>query len=473
MEGKNREKEIVDMVELNQIYQKLPIPIQNFACSLEGWRIQRTRFGRSFTDLLNNLEARLKWSKDEMEQFQAQRLQSFIEHCATSVPYYQRKFKELGIKPQDIKNRSDLSCLPILTKQEVINNLADFTSTAIPKSKQTIIQTSGSTGSGLRFATTFEAVQEQWAIWWRFRRQVGIDLGTWCGYFVGHPVVPLVQHRPPFWRYNYPGCQIFFSAYHINFENMKYYVDELRRKQPPWLHGYPSLLALLASYILETKSDLGYQVKKISIGAENLLQNQIDLMEKAFGVRPNQHYGMTEAVANISQCKKGNLHVDEDFAVAEFIADEANQRYRIVGTNLSNLATPLLRYDVNDMVNTIDHDDCNCGLPGRVVSGIDGREEDYIILKNGVRLGRLDHIFKGIPEVREAQIIQKNIGELIICVVRGIGFNDDIHEKIIYETRKRVGSEAEIIINYVDELTRSSRGKLRFVISELQSARIG
>ncbi|MGQ9847591.1 MAG: hypothetical protein ACUVQP_08860 [Bacteroidales bacterium] len=105
----------------------------------------------------------------------------------------------------------------------------------------------------MRFASTRIALQEQWATWWRYFHWHGIKLGTWCGYFGGRLVVPISQKNPPFWRYNYPGKQIFFSAYHMNERNLKFYIEELRKKKPPWIHGYPSLISLISEYIVEKK----------------------------------------------------------------------------------------------------------------------------------------------------------------------------------------------------------------------------
>jgi len=61
-------------------------------------------------------------------------------------------------------------------------------------------------------------------------------------------------------------------------------------------------------------------------------------MEAAFGLRPIQHYGMAEGVANISQCENGKLHVDEDFAAVECLPiDEGGESdcYKVIGTNVS------------------------------------------------------------------------------------------------------------------------------------------
>ena len=390
-------------MNLEGIYSILPSWAKNAAINLEGYRIKRTRYSPAFFSLLKEAKKRTYWSKDEIIAFRNKRLNKFVVHCYESVPYYKRKFKEWGVDPFSIKTLDDLSVkIPVLTKKEVQDNINDLISDKIPKKDRIISHTSGTTGGGLHFVTTKESIQELWAIWWRYRQWHGIKIDTWCGYFGGRTIISPKQIIPPFWRYNYPGKQIIFSSYHMSKDNLKYYIEELNKAKPLWLHGYPSLLSILASYIIETGDKLSYDVKWITIGAENLLSYQKKLISDAFGIDPIQHYGLAEAAANISQCEEGNLHVDEDLSAVEFIPNSFGS-FKIIGTNFTNLAMPLLRYDTQDLAVPI-KGDCSCGRPGRLVKQIDGRLEDYVILRNGAKIGRLDHIFKDLIMVREAQI---------------------------------------------------------------------
>jgi phenylacetate-coenzyme A ligase PaaK-like adenylate-forming protein len=458
------------MPDLERAYSKLPVALQHAACSVAGWRVEQTRFGGEFPRLLAEAESRSLLSYEEISEFRDRRLADFARHCFDHSSFYRQRFEEAGLGPGDVRGLDDIAQLPVLTKYQVRENLGQLTVQGGPRDRRKVVHTSGTTGGGLRFASTERAVQEQWSVWWRYRRWHGIQRGTWCGHFAGRTVVPLSQQRPPFWRYNRPGRQVIFSGYHMSPENLGAYVDELRGRKPPWLHGYPSLLALLAAHVVESKADLGYEIRWITTGAENLLPHQSDVISRAFGVRPVQHYGMAEAVANISECDRGALHVDEDFAAVEFVPQDSGM-HAIVGTNFTNPLTPLLRYQVEDLV-TLDQRDCDCGRPGRVVSRIDGRMEDYVLLTNGARLGRMDHIFKDMVNVREAQILQRRVGEMTIRVVRMPNYTEADEQSVLRETRQRVGDEAEVKIEYVDQLERSAIGKLRFVISEIPEGRL-
>lgn len=455
------------MVNLENLYLKLPISLQHLICSLEGWRIQRSRFGNDFPVLLQEAENRTFWLAEQIRAYRDQCLRTFVKHSFDTVPFYRKQFKKRGINPNEIQTIEDLQRVPIITKEEVQDHYHGMVSEKIPKRQQIMVHTSGTTGGGLRFATTLRSIREQWAIIWRYFRWHEIKLGTWCGYFGGRLIVPLSQEDPPFWRYNHPGKQILFSGHHMSWRNMRVYAEELKRSRPPWLHAYPSLLTLLATYIIETGFDIGYQIRWITIGAESLLPLQAKLLEKALGVRPKQNYGLGEAVANISECEYGKLHVDEDFAAVEFVPNRDDGGYRIIGTNFTNFATPLLRYDTQDVV-TLSSETCACGRPGRLIESIDGRKEDYVVLKNGVCLGRMDHIFKDLTHIREAQIYQKRPGELTIRVVRGVNYRKEDEKRLMQEVRKRVGDYADVSIEFREKLERSRSGKLRFVVSEIK-----
>jgi phenylacetate-CoA ligase len=456
------------MTFAQELYLRLPGALQNLVCSLEGSRIQRRRYGGNFEQILREAEARGQWSPERIEEFRDRCLAWFIREVAAKTPFYRRRFREAGLDPERVRTLSDLSALPILTKHEVQEHLEELTPEGFKLGRRLVVHTSGTTGGGLRFPITVEAEREQWAIWWRYRRWHGIDLGTWCGYFGGRLMMPAARTRPPFWRVSYPTRQILFSGHHISPHNLPHYVAELRRRRPPWLHGYPSLLVLLAGHLLDLGEELGYRPGWVTTGAENLSPEQAALLERAFGVRPRQHYGMAEAVANFSECEQGRLHVDEDFAAVEFVRSEDGLTYRVVGTNFSNPATPLVRYDTGDLVTLGEGDRCSCGRPGRIVERVDGRAPDFLVLRDGRRFGPANHLFKYLVNVREAQLYQRAPGEITVRVVRGAHFTVRDEQRLWREISQRLGEGNRVEIEYVETIERGPGGKHLVVVSELR-----
>ena len=459
-------------MDYEKIYLGLPTPAQNLVCSLKGWQVEHERYGPGFRAALQAAEQRTFWPAEKLKEFQNARLREIVAYAARHVPWYRRAFAEHRVPVAHVRSIDDLAeYLPVLTKEEIQAHTSDFFSDEIPPSRRVPMRTSGTTGGGLRFFGTSETSDETWACWWRYRRWHGIQLKTWCGLFGGRSIVPPAQTSPPFWRINYPARQVLFSAYHATAHNLDSYLLEIQRRRLPWLHGYPSQLALLAERALSSGIDLRAHLRWITIGAENLLTLQADLITHAFGVAPIQHYGQNEAVANISECPERRLHVDEDYSAVEMLAESPAGPFRVIGTALYNKATVMLRYDTQDLVAHLPNEECKCGRSGRVVAQIDGRREDYVVLANGARVGRMDHIFKDMVNIREAQIAQRRDGTLTFRVVRRSSYNDDDERRLLEEARRRLG-DTDIALEYVDALPRTATGKLRFVISEMEQGQL-
>jgi len=447
-------------VDKMQLYNRLPVFLQNAACGIQGWKINRNRYSATFWRLLSEYEERSSWTNDQLNDYRDKQLRKMIHHCYNTVPYYKRLFDARDINPDSIKHLEDLSCIPILTKKIVNRNPADFISQGYT-GKRIKHHTSGTTGSGFIFYTTPEAINEQWACWWRYRRALGIQYGIKQATFGTQRIVPAKQKKPPFWRYNKPCGQIYFSAFHMKDEYLYSYYKELLHSKVSWIHGYPSLLTALASYMVRKNVSLS-AVKWVTTGAENLLDYQSSLIEQAFGVKPYNHYGMCEGVANFSQRIDGRMFVDEDFSAVEFISRDDGSS-EVVGTTLTNYLMPLLRWQVGDVVKV------NKDKYGkREIVSIDGRSEDYLYLPNGTKIGKLDHVFKDTLYFAEAQIHQNADYSITLYVVKT---QDDTREDECLALRELAASLNETVpisFMYVDRVPRSDSGKLRFVVSEVE-----
>lgn len=449
------------------IYSRLPIPLQNLACSIYGYRISRQRYNYDYRQIEKDVIEREYWSNEKLKNYKNKKIKNMVAFAYQYVPYYQKLFKQLSLAPQDITTGEALTALvPVLEKNTVQQKTNEFIPTCLNEIKHSVVKTSGTTGKGLVFPFSMDTEREQWAVWWRYRSRFGLNRNTWYAHFYGKNIVPFEQAKPPFWRLNYPGKQILFSAYHMRRENLPYYIEALNKYRPPWIQGYPSLLNIVAEYILETEQ-LEYQPKVVTIGSESLLSHQKIKIEAAFKAQCRQHYGLTEATANISECPEGNLHVDEDFGYLEFIENQYGHK-EIISTGFNNKAFVLLRYNTGDVATLpISAERCPCGRSGGVVSDIDGRIEDYIVTMDNRRVGRLDHIVKDMVNIKECQIIQEKINRIVIKIVKAPNYTGNDENKLIRETKKRVGQDMHVVPAYVDSLERSKTGKLRFVISKL------
>lgn len=75
------------ILDLETLYLKLPISMQQIACSLAGARIRRTRYGSAFPSLLREAESRAFWPAEQVHPYRDQRLRAMAQHCADTVPF--------------------------------------------------------------------------------------------------------------------------------------------------------------------------------------------------------------------------------------------------------------------------------------------------------------------------------------------------------------------------------------------------
>ncbi len=447
------------------VYLRLPIFLQNLVVSLEGFRIQARRYGNRYISVERQIHAQSSLNSIQLYELRSRLLRSHF-HAAYRSPFWLNCFNQYGVNIFSEDPFSELAKLPVLTKDIVKDNLDDIINPSYSRNSLFWIRTSGTTGSGLVFPSLLSTEHYVWSYWWRYRHCHGLSRKSLCGYFGGRSIVPISQQRPPFWRYNIPARQIMFSCYHLSLNTAPLYLNALQKSGVEWIHGYPSVITLLANYIIDLGLDVNLQnLKCITTGAESISTAQKNVISRAFDVPVVEHYGQAEAVANISQCERGCLHIDEDFSHVEIIDNpQGFGGSSLVGTNWLNPAFPLFRYDTSDLVKTSSLI-CSCGRIGRVVSSIDGRKEDYIVLPSGAKIGRLDHIFKDMTNVHQAQFVQTDATSVKLFIVKNSLFarRDELH--LMSELRQRLGPDIKINIDFVDDIPRTSRGKHRLVKS--------
>lgn len=453
------------MSNREKIYNYLPTFIQDGAISLESYRIKKRRYSPSFYKYLSAAEERSRLNKSEIESYVLARLKENLIIAYNQSSYYKDLLNQFNINPYTFSDIDNLKILPIQNKRTIIENFDQILNRDY-KGKYFQSHTSGTTGAGFIFPQTIESEHQQWSVWWRYRKNIGIDLNSWCMIFGGRSIISPERNKPPYWKW-LPGLkQVSFSMYHLNQDTVKHYVDKINCLNIGWIHGYPSTISYLSSLILEQGLKINNPIKFVTTGAENLLDYQKKIIHEVFKVLPFQHYGLAEPVANISECEFRKLHVDEDFSFVELVPEEDNPKHlRIIGTSFTNEVLQFIRYDTKDIVTLADNQQCMCGRMGRIIESIDGRSEDFITMKNGTKIGRLDHILKDMINIKEAQIRQDKEGHVSFFIVKTDQFEyqDEVLLKNEIESRLILDNYD---ITYVNHIPKTSSGKHKFVISE-------
>lgn len=436
-----------------KLYSSSPIWVQNIICSIVGWRKKLIRSNNRKLSEVSNPQELDSFIKDKL---------IIISDFYSKNEFWNEAFLDLNnglVTGGNIQN--NWKKIPHTDKKYLIENSNQFNLSE----KDTIeISTSGSSGASFTFLRSFEADSKMWSFFERFRERHGWEKRFWCGYFCSNQVVDIKQKSGPFWRLNFPGKQIIFSNFHLTLDSVASYVDCLNKKKPEWIHGFPSFLYSVSTFALQSGIKLEYQPKLITVGSENLDRQQKNVIESFFGNKVRDLYCQCEGVAMISECKAGNLHIEEDFSFVE-LENVGGDVYELVGTSFYNFSFPFIRYRTGDLV-TYNGKKCDCGHLGRVINNIDGRKDDYILLNSGAQLGRLSRLFSGVSNIQQAQIKQNKDLAITIYVVKSTSFSDLDHLKLKESVLSFLGNDTEYKILYVTEIKKSKNGKSRLVIKE-------
>ena len=324
------------------------------------------------------------------------------------------------------------------------------------------LETSGTTGEGLKIPVSKNFVRLQWAIFEKQWREFDL-LNEWRFQFSGFNRFSSGRIH----HVDYSGRKIFLSQYALNKNTISEYIKVIGKNQHVrWLHGYPSAIRNLV--FLAERAGLWHKLKRIesvSMSSETVTDLlRVRLVE--LGVKNIiEIYGQTEGVANFFTCRHGSLHVNEYFSSVEFLQSE--EGYLIVGSQMHNEAFPFYRYNTGDTVATVNIG-CACGRTSRIVTGITGRVDDYLVLQDGSRIGRLDHLTKGNMLIEQAQIVQERKGNCIFKIVAAPKNRDQVKRSLQLSCSKYLGESFSVEFEFVEQIATEKNGKIKFIKSKVK-----
>ena len=458
------------MVSVQDIMPMLPGPVRNTALTLAGYWIYRSRFNKHFFKMLTEFEGSVDGPLEALHGIQRRRLDAWIVHARTHVPFY-ADLAPPSQKTDDLEAIADnLAQIPPLEKDTYAQQTEAFLSRAVARRSTRRSRTSGTTGTALPLWHTQETLAEEYATIWRMYRRYGVRLRDPKMSFGGNIITPFRQKRPPYWRTNFYEGQTLFSTYHLKPRNLQSYVTAIHRTEARYAQGYPSSLNLVARALLDAGRPLPKgRLAAVFPSSERLLASHRETIEAAFNAPVVNRYGSSEFAVSMTGCELNNLHVDMEFCIVEVEPEEVTADYvrgPLLVTGLAQSATPFLRYRIGD-VGTRSKHACPCGRPGDVFIDVDGRTDDYIMTPDNRLVGRLDHIFKDMHQIAEAQICQSEKTSIEVRVVPRIDYDGTSERRLRSEIRRRLGDEIGIEIVLMGEIPRERNGKFRAVKSTI------
>ncbi len=459
---------------LAHLYRLSPVAWQNALLSAFGRRLNRERYGGRFAEFRALLEDSQWWEPARMRAWQEDRLRVVLAHAYEHVPYYRESFRRHGYDPARFGGLDDLRRLPVLDRATVKHH-ADKLKSRDRRLRLTGGHTSGTTGSPISLVYDAGMVEMNYAAMDRQYRWAGLRLaesGDRVAVLRGNVIVPLGQKRPPFWRHNRALNQLLCSTFHLSPANLDTYLAALREFAPAAVDGYPSSLYVLAKLLLNRGKRL--PVRAAITSSETLYDFQRDAIETAFECRVFDYYAAAERVIFTVECDRHEgHHLCEEYGITELLGDSDTAvpdgvEGVMVGTSLHNLGMPLIRYRTTDRA-ARNPGHCSCGRPLPLMADVTTKAEDLLRLRDGrlISPSVLTHPFKPLDSIEGSQLVQTGLDRLLVRIVPGGRFSQADRAHLVRELQARLGDDMRIDIEVVSELPRTSRGKFKWVVSQI------
>lgn len=260
------------------------------------------------------------------------------------------------------------------------------------------------------------------------------------------------------------GRRLIVNSYAVSPATAPAILTAIERHRPAAIFAYPSSLGSLLACVGAERRYTAPAPRAVITSSEELGDTLRARVERFFSAPVFDWYGSYERVAAVGTCARGRRHLIEDYSLAELVPAGRGDERGIVGTTLVNRAMPFLRYATGDAA-VLSGAPCECGCAFAVVRRVVGRHDEALVLPDGTRIGRLDHLLKAARGVDLAQLWHAEGASTATLVLVGSANEDDAAE-VASEWARRVGSSVSLELRWNAEVRRLQNGKVPFVVRE-------
>ena len=384
--------------------------------------------------------------------------EKLIQHTIKNVPYYKRNGLEITYV--------NLDSFPVINKNIIRDNFDDFISDGYEVGKLNRVVTSGSTGTP--FGVYHDRVKKA-------RNSADtIHFGTLAGYTIGNQLSYLkvwtkVNRKSGIkaWLENILSIDVTQMSDNEIRKLVLIFKSEKNKKA---FLGYSSALESICRYLDKNEPDTRINnVSAIIAMSEGISENSKNRLKHYFGMQPVSRYSNVENGILAQQSINGSDEFIINWASYHIEILEINNNQsvpngkpgRIVITDLFNYAMPMIRYDTGD-IGMLDYSKDGKSL---VLKNVEGRKMDMVFDTNGdlVSSFTITNNMWLYPEIKQYQFIQTSRSNYQFKLNLIDKFNRE--NDLIDEFKNYFGRDAEITIEYVNEIPLLNSGKRKKVMN--------
>ncbi len=322
--------------------------------------------------------------REELRKLQLSRLQDVCRRVYACVPFYRKRFDELGVRPSDIRSLDDLRRLPLTTKQD-LRDQYPYGFFAVPRDNVTRIHaSSGTTGQVVVSAYTTRDLE----IWGQLMARcfcasgvtssdivhVAYGYGLFTGGLGAHDGAQTL------------GAMVIPASGGATHRQCRL----MRDLGATVLACTPSF----ALHLWEAGQEIGIDFRDLPLragvfGGEPWSRSMRLSMEDKMGLDAHNVYGLSEIMGPgvaIDCLEHTGLHIWEDHFLAEIIDPKTGEPVpegeegELVLTTLTKEGSPLIRYRTRDLT-SLDSTPCRCGRTHARLKRFAGRSDDMLIIR--------------------------------------------------------------------------------------------
>lgn len=419
---------------------------------------------------------RLHWDSDRLKRYQDKRFRAVVKFANDTVPFYHRKFKEVGVDVENIRKIEDLHKLPVIKKEEFKKqDPKQIVSSNYELSQLKRVSTSGSTGTP--FIVYINSTEDAW------RKAIYMRANIACGQKAKDRWIVLTS--PTHFK-DTTGIQRKIGVYAQNcislFESTDQKLKQISDARPDVLDGYSSSITMLAKEA--KRRDLKTIKPHLLFGnAEYIDIESRKFIQEVFGAPYCDQFGCAEMDRTAWQClERDGYHMDVDSVITEFLDQNGQmvnpgEEGEVTYTSLFNFSMPFIRYAIGD-IGVPSDDKCSCGQSLPLMKMIAGRKDSFLTLPGNRVLSPMVfnfavNRFKYYDNIDQYRIHQKRIDYFDVYLKmnrlpkeqNGLLIEFEDHLKNFLNIAK---NEVEFNISFVDDIPLSKNGKLMSVWSDIK-----
>jgi phenylacetate-CoA ligase len=381
-----------------------------------------------------------------------------IVHAARRTPYGARR-------PERIAD------WPVLEKEALRARPEDFVN---PRALIRVpAATGGTSGIPLKLWRSLECVVAEQVFLDGLLAPHGFSMRSKMAVLRGDNIKAPGDTDPPYGRIGHGGKRLTLSSPHLNADTLPWYQDALDRFAPEVFWVYPNAAAKLLA--LCERAGRRFELPVMFASSETLSAPVHRALEEYFGCPVINYYGQAERVCLAWSTRPDEWYFDPRYGRVELgepePCDASVSVARIIGTSYWNTTMPLIRYDTGDSVYVPRHygakELAEIAAGKRPFPGIAGRDNEYLLDRDGMRILGLNQIPREIDHVFQLQLIQPDFDTLWIDVLAMPGFGEKDVQAIEERAQAKVPASMRITVRVVERLYKTPRGKIPLVVRQV------